>query len=104
MFCQFQQVLARTRKALRRLAGSAHAPGNEESPDNMAGVYDDWLIVLLAETGLFASFCLKFEISCQLFGHRTPHGAVELVATSVPGLRHWNANKAWVHASSLDVK
>ena len=33
--------------ASRRLAVSAHAPGNEDSPDDTAGVYDDWLMVLL---------------------------------------------------------
>jgi hypothetical protein len=38
--------------ASRRLAVSAHAPGNEDSPDDTAGVYDDWL-VLLAETGSY---------------------------------------------------
>ena len=91
--------------ASRRLAVSAHAPGNEDSPDNMAGVYDDWIMVLLAETGshrlLVFGWNLKFPV---ILGHRTLHVALELVATSVHGLRHWNANKAWAHASSLDVK
>jgi len=39
--------------ASRPLAVSAHAPGNEDSPDDTAGVYDDWLMVLLAETGSY---------------------------------------------------
>ena len=91
--------------ASRRLAVSAHAPGNEDSPDNMAGVYDDWTMVLLAETGshrlLVFGWNLKFPV---ILGHRTLHVALELVATSVHRLRHWNANKTWAHASSLDVK
>ena len=53
IFCQFQKVLARTRMASRRVAVSAHAPGNEDSPDDTAGVHDDWLMVLLAETGSY---------------------------------------------------
>ena len=53
IFCQFQKVLARTRMASRSVAVSAHAPGNEDSPDDTAGVHDDWLMVLLAETGSY---------------------------------------------------
>jgi len=72
--------------ASRRLAVSAHAPGNEDSPDNMAGVYDDWTMVLLAETGshrlLVFGWNLKFPV---ILGHRTLHVALELVATSVHG-------------------
>ncbi len=58
MFCQFQNVLTRTRMASRQLAVSAHAPGNEDSPDNTAGVHDDWLMVLLAETGSHRLLCM----------------------------------------------